>query len=160
MGGNRRPSFESRGATRCSAIIGIDFLSKTMYLEDRTVRLQLWVVDKISIRLLDNLKRAFYQSIKSGSTILRVIMVKLLMQRIRRRVPFSRKLRIITAPRRLSSPSSFVYTEGAEGICTESFDKKTRTTPQRLASPSSFVHIEGAEGTSTERIDKKTRTAL
>jgi Ras-related protein Rab-6A len=30
---------------RCSppqATIGIDFLSKTMYLEDRTVRLQLW----------------------------------------------------------------------------------------------------------------------
>lgn len=25
------------------ATIGIDFLSKTMYLEDRTVRLQLWV---------------------------------------------------------------------------------------------------------------------
>lgn len=25
-----------------SATIGIDFLSKTMYLEDRTVRLQLW----------------------------------------------------------------------------------------------------------------------
>lgn len=24
------------------ATIGIDFLSKTMYLEDRTVRLQLW----------------------------------------------------------------------------------------------------------------------
>lgn len=23
-------------------IVGIDFLSKTMYLEDRTVRLQLW----------------------------------------------------------------------------------------------------------------------
>ena len=26
----------------CQATIGIDFLSKTMYLEDRTVRLQLW----------------------------------------------------------------------------------------------------------------------
>jgi hypothetical protein len=26
------------------ATIGIDFLSKTMYLEDRTVRLQLWCV--------------------------------------------------------------------------------------------------------------------
>lgn len=28
--------------TRYQATIGIDFLSKTMYLEDRTVRLQLW----------------------------------------------------------------------------------------------------------------------
>lgn len=28
------------------ATIGIDFLSKTMYLEDRTVRLQLWVREK------------------------------------------------------------------------------------------------------------------
>jgi GTPase SAR1 family protein len=28
------------------ATIGIDFLSKTMYLEDRTVRLQLWDTDK------------------------------------------------------------------------------------------------------------------
>jgi hypothetical protein len=27
------------------ATIGIDFLSKTMYLEDRTVRLQLWYGD-------------------------------------------------------------------------------------------------------------------
>lgn len=27
---------------RLQATIGIDFLSKTMYLEDRTVRLQLW----------------------------------------------------------------------------------------------------------------------
>lgn len=27
---------------RVQATIGIDFLSKTMYLEDRTVRLQLW----------------------------------------------------------------------------------------------------------------------
>lgn len=26
------------------ATIGIDFLSKTMYLEDRTLRLQLWCV--------------------------------------------------------------------------------------------------------------------
>ena len=29
------------------ATIGIDFLSKTMYLEDRTVRLQLWLVNII-----------------------------------------------------------------------------------------------------------------
>ena len=29
-------------AWRLQATIGIDFLSKTMYLEDRTVRLQLW----------------------------------------------------------------------------------------------------------------------
>ena len=29
-------------ALRTQATIGIDFLSKTMYLEDRTVRLQLW----------------------------------------------------------------------------------------------------------------------
>jgi Ras-related protein Rab-6A len=28
------------------ATIGIDFLSKTMYLEDRTVRLQLWDTGK------------------------------------------------------------------------------------------------------------------
>lgn len=28
--------------TRLKATIGIDFLSKTMYLEDRTIRLQLW----------------------------------------------------------------------------------------------------------------------
>lgn len=28
--------------SRLQATIGIDFLSKTMYLEDRTVRLQLW----------------------------------------------------------------------------------------------------------------------
>ncbi len=28
--------------TTYQATIGIDFLSKTMYLEDRTVRLQLW----------------------------------------------------------------------------------------------------------------------
>lgn len=28
--------------TNYQATIGIDFLSKTMYLEDRTVRLQLW----------------------------------------------------------------------------------------------------------------------
>lgn len=27
---------------KLQATIGIDFLSKTMYLEDRTVRLQLW----------------------------------------------------------------------------------------------------------------------
>lgn len=40
------------GENRCSTVsavlvqatIGIDFLSKTMYLEDRTVRLQLWYV--------------------------------------------------------------------------------------------------------------------
>ncbi|KAG8100973.1 hypothetical protein GUJ93_ZPchr0293g2870 [Zizania palustris] len=32
---------KSTTPTRC-ATIGIDFLSKTMYLEDRTVRLQLW----------------------------------------------------------------------------------------------------------------------
>nr|XP_031859517.1 uncharacterized protein CI109_004979 [Kwoniella shandongensis]KAA5526589.1 hypothetical protein CI109_004979 [Kwoniella shandongensis] len=30
------------------ATIGIDFLSKTMYLEDRTVRLQLWDTDRTS----------------------------------------------------------------------------------------------------------------
>ncbi|KAM7461847.1 hypothetical protein LguiA_029968 [Lonicera macranthoides] len=101
-----------------------------------------------------------YYFIKPGSTILRVIMVKLLMQRIRRQVPFSRKLRvIITAPRRLASPSSFTYTEGTEGICTEGVDKKTRTAPRRLASPSSFTHIDGGEGTSTKGIDKKTQTA-
>jgi Ras-related protein Rab-6A len=29
-------------AVLLQATIGIDFLSKTMYLEDRTVRLQLW----------------------------------------------------------------------------------------------------------------------
>lgn len=29
-------------SSRVQATIGIDFLSKTMYLEDRTVRLQLW----------------------------------------------------------------------------------------------------------------------
>ena len=29
--------------TQYVATIGIDFLSKTLYLEDRTVRLQLWV---------------------------------------------------------------------------------------------------------------------
>jgi len=28
------------------ATIGIDFLSKMMYLEDRTVRLQLWYISK------------------------------------------------------------------------------------------------------------------
>lgn len=33
-----RPAVASRGLT----LPGIDFLSKTMYLEDRTVRLQLW----------------------------------------------------------------------------------------------------------------------
>ena len=27
---------------KIKATIGIDFLSKTMYLEDRTIRLQLW----------------------------------------------------------------------------------------------------------------------
>ncbi len=32
-------------ATILQATIGIDFLSKTMYLEDRTVRLQLWYAD-------------------------------------------------------------------------------------------------------------------
>ena len=34
------------------ATIGIDFLSKTMYLEDRTVRLQLWYISKRSCPLL------------------------------------------------------------------------------------------------------------
>ena len=37
------------------ATIGIDFLSKTMYLEDRTVRLQLWdtagIVATVSLNL-------------------------------------------------------------------------------------------------------------
>lgn len=33
------------------ATIGIDFLSKTMYLEDRTVRLQLWC-EKVSTLFL------------------------------------------------------------------------------------------------------------
>lgn len=31
-------------AAHPQSTIGIDFLSKTMYLEDRTVRLQLWCV--------------------------------------------------------------------------------------------------------------------
>jgi hypothetical protein len=31
------------------ATIGIDFLSKTMYLEDRTVRLQLWYPNIINL---------------------------------------------------------------------------------------------------------------
>ena len=35
--------FRARSHTM-QATIGIDFLSKTMYLEDRTVRLQLWCV--------------------------------------------------------------------------------------------------------------------
>ena len=34
------------------ATIGIDFLSKTMYLEDRTVRLQLWLVLLYCLQLL------------------------------------------------------------------------------------------------------------
>lgn len=33
------------------ATIGIDFLSKTMYLEDRTVRLQLWWVMQAALAL-------------------------------------------------------------------------------------------------------------
>ncbi|VAH45943.1 unnamed protein product [Triticum turgidum subsp. durum] len=38
-----RPSFDLlENSGGCNATIGIDFLSKTMYLEDRTVRLQLW----------------------------------------------------------------------------------------------------------------------
>jgi Ras-related protein Rab-6A len=37
------------------ATIGIDFLSKTMYLEDRTVRLQLWdTAGQVSIRKTHN----------------------------------------------------------------------------------------------------------
>lgn len=39
------------------ATIGIDFLSKTMYLEDRTVRLQLW----------DTAGQGNFYLIKSGS---------------------------------------------------------------------------------------------
>lgn len=40
-----RSQFQYDGIDECvgaKATIGIDFLSKTMYLEDRTVRLQLW----------------------------------------------------------------------------------------------------------------------
>ena len=35
------------------ATIGIDFLSKTMYLEDRTVRLQLWCAAPSSVLHLE-----------------------------------------------------------------------------------------------------------
>jgi hypothetical protein len=38
--------------SRMQATIGIDFLSKTMYLEDRTVRLQLWYGDYYCIHSL------------------------------------------------------------------------------------------------------------
>jgi Ras-related protein Rab-6A len=31
-------------------VVGIDFLSKTMYLEDRTVRLQLWDTGEFQMR--------------------------------------------------------------------------------------------------------------
>ncbi len=34
------------------ATIGIDFLSKTMYLEDRTVRLQLWDTGKFIFNII------------------------------------------------------------------------------------------------------------
>ncbi len=37
-----RPAPRPSRARAAQATIGIDFLSKTMYLEDRTVRLQLW----------------------------------------------------------------------------------------------------------------------
>ncbi|KAM7469094.1 hypothetical protein LguiA_007277 [Lonicera macranthoides] len=108
-----------------------------------------------------------YYFIKLGSTILRVVMVKLLIQRVRRLVPFSHKPRGakgtstegIDKKTRTALPSSLAYTEGAKGICTKGFHKKTRTAPRRLASPSSFAHIEGAKGTPTEGIDKKTQTA-
>lgn len=40
------------------ATIGIDFLSKTMYLEDRTVRLQLWdTAGQVSNSILCQCKR-------------------------------------------------------------------------------------------------------
>ena len=41
------------------ATIGIDFLSKTMYLEDRTVRLQLW--DTAGQERFRSLTTAFYR---------------------------------------------------------------------------------------------------
>lgn len=39
------------GACAVQATIGIDFLSKTMYLEDRTVRLQLWCARGLGVRM-------------------------------------------------------------------------------------------------------------
>lgn len=39
------------GACAPQATIGIDFLSKTMYLEDRTVRLQLWCVRGLGVQM-------------------------------------------------------------------------------------------------------------
>ena len=44
-----------RCGPRAQATIGIDFLSKTMYLEDRTVRLQLWCAGLCQSRLLRSL---------------------------------------------------------------------------------------------------------
>ena len=35
------------------ATIGIDFLSKTMYLDDRTVRLQLWDTGALGFQLFE-----------------------------------------------------------------------------------------------------------
>jgi GTPase SAR1 family protein len=48
------------------ATIGIDFLSKTMYLEDRTVRLQLWDTAG-QVSWIPNLKQPFGQLCITGA---------------------------------------------------------------------------------------------
>jgi GTPase SAR1 family protein len=51
------------------ATIGIDFLSKTMYLEDRTVRLQLWdTAGQVLLRFVSaSLEKSLTLSCASGT---------------------------------------------------------------------------------------------
>ena len=48
--------------TSYQATIGIDFLSKTMYLEDRTVRLQLW--DTAGQERFQTITKSYYKGAK------------------------------------------------------------------------------------------------
>ena len=45
------------------ATIGIDFLSKTMYMEDRTLRLQLWYISSFFSLLSNDFSCSFGKSI-------------------------------------------------------------------------------------------------
>lgn len=50
------------------ATIGIDFLSKTMYLDDRTVRLQLWdTAGQVRATIMDVMSCANIESLRNVS---------------------------------------------------------------------------------------------
>jgi GTPase SAR1 family protein len=49
------------------ATIGIDFLSKTMYLEDRTVRLQLWdTAGQVGVDTLCSFRRLLKTNVRNA----------------------------------------------------------------------------------------------